>query len=34
MIPPSTVHADKDAQDFDLEQLVHLEQTCVSGIFS
>ncbi|KAF8497772.1 DUF1715-domain-containing protein [Russula emetica] len=27
MIPPSTVHTDTDTQDFDLEQLVHLEQT-------
>jgi hypothetical protein len=34
MIPPSTVHTDKDTQDFDLEQLVHLEQTYVPGIFS
>lgn len=27
MIPPSTVHTGTDTQDFDLEQLVHLEQT-------
>ncbi|KAN0118990.1 DUF1715 domain containing protein [Russula decolorans] len=26
-MPPSTVHTDTDTQDFDLEQLVHLEQT-------
>ena len=34
MVPPSTAHTGTDTQDFDLEQLVHLEQTCVPGIFS
>jgi len=34
MIPPSTIDMDSDTQDFDLEQLVHVEQTCVPGIFS
>lgn len=34
MSPLSTVHTDTVTQDFDLEQLVHLEQTCVPRIFS
>jgi hypothetical protein len=35
MIPSSTAHTDTDTQDFDLEQLVDLEQTyVVPGIFS
>ncbi len=34
MTSPTTVRMSTDTQDFDLEQLVHLEQTCVHGIFS
>ncbi len=34
MISPSAVCTGTDTQDFDIEQLVHLEQTCVPGIFS